>query len=163
MGIPLEVAVNSADLQKAIRKHGHCDFIFIDTAGRSPNKDQDVNELRKLFKIPEQIHCFLVLSATTRYQNLLRADMRFGVLPVKSYIFTKLDETQDASSMINFLISRQKPISYFTTGQQVPDDIEIATRKKLASLILARMREMAQNATNEASNYGSGYRTQGHC
>jgi len=100
MGIPLEVAVSSVDLQKAIRKHSHCDFILIDTAGRSPNKDQDITELSNLFRIPEEIHHYLVLSATTQYQNLLNVDKRFGALPYKSYIFTKLDEIQDASLIL---------------------------------------------------------------
>lgn len=159
MGIPLEVAVSSVDLQKAIRKHSHCDFILIDTAGRSPNKDQDITELSNLFRIPEEIHHYLVLSATTQYQNLLNVDKRFGALPYKSYIFTKLDEIQDASSMINFLITQQKPVSYFTCGQQVPDDIEVASRRKLASLILSSMKKEAENRVNEVNKYGSGYRT----
>lgn len=158
MGIPLEVAVNSNDLQKALHKHSDCDSIFIDTAGRSPNMDQDITELKNLFKIPEGINHYLVLSATTRYQNLVWAEERFGVLPVKSYIFTKLDEIQDSSSMVNFLISRQTPISYFTTGQQVPEDIETASRKRLATLILARMKKMPENPINEVNRYGSSYR-----
>jgi flagellar biosynthesis protein FlhF len=162
MGIPLEVVVNSTDLQKAIHKHRHCDFILIDTAGRSPNKDQDITELRNFFRISEEIHHYLVLSATTRYQNLLNADKRFGVLPYKSYIFTKLDEIQDASSMVNFLITRQKPVSYFTFGQQVPDDIEVASRKKLAALILSGMKKKTENPINEVNRYGSGFRASGH-
>jgi flagellar biosynthesis protein FlhF len=156
MGIPLEVAVSSTDLQKAIRKHSECDSILIDTAGRSPNQEEAILEMKKLFSIPEEIHCYLVLSATTRYKNLLYADQQFGALPFSSYIFTKLDETEDASSMINFLISRKKPVSYFATGQQVPEDIEVASRKKVASLVLARMRKAAENPAHGVSNYGSG-------
>jgi flagellar biosynthesis protein FlhF len=143
MGIPLEVAVGRSDLQKAIRRHRDCDLILIDTAGRSPNQEQAIAELKDLFSIPEEIHGYLVLSATAQYKNLLHADDRFGALPFKSYIFTKLDETEDASSMINFLISREKPVSYLTTGQEVPEDIERASRKKLASLLLTRMRDTA--------------------
>ena len=92
-------------------------------------------------KIRQNIHSFLVLSATDRYKNLVNSDNRFNVLPIKSYIFTKLDETLDPSTMVNFLVSREKPVSYFTTGQQVPEDIEAASRKKLATLILAGMKQ----------------------
>ncbi|MBW2609909.1 MAG: flagellar biosynthesis protein FlhF [Deltaproteobacteria bacterium] len=158
MGIPLDVAASSDDLQKAIQKHSDCDRIFIDTAGRSPNRDQDINELRDLLNVPEKIHLYLVLSATTQYKNLINAEKRFGALPYQSYIFTKLDETQDASTMINFLISRQKPVTYFTTGQHVPEDIEIASRKKLASLLLAGIREMPNNSMNKENNNGPSYR-----
>lgn len=155
MGIPLEVAVSRSELQKAIGKHSDCDLILIDTAGRSPNHDQAITELKEILNIPEKIHGYLVLSATEQYENLLYADKGFGALPFKSYIFTKLDETRDASSMINFLITRDKPVSYFTDGQQVPEDIEVASKKKLASLILARMREAAENPMNEVNKYGS--------
>lgn len=156
MEVPLETATSNSDLEKAIRKHENRDLILIDTAGRSPSKNKDVAELKSLFTDQRDIHYYLVLSAMTRYRDLLHANKRFGELPFKSYIFTKLDETQDPSSMLNFLISQKRPVSYFTTGQQVPDDIEIATRKKLASLILGRLAHVGQNRMNEAATYGSG-------
>jgi flagellar biosynthesis protein FlhF len=140
MDLPLEVAANRNELKEAIRKHSDCDRIFIDTAGRSPNRDGDLTELKRLLSIDDEIHSFLVLSATTQYQNLINAEKRFGALSFKSIIFTKLDECGDLSTMINFLLSRQKPVSYFTAGQNVPEDIEIASKKKLATFLLAGMR-----------------------
>ncbi len=149
MGVPLEVAVNSKDLEKAVNKHGDCDRIFIDTAGRSPANGKDIAELKNLFRIKKDIHPFLVLGANTEYQSLIKAEKSFGVIPYQSYIFTKLDETQDISTMINFLISRRRPVSFFTTGQQVPEDIEFASRKKLASLLLAGMSETPNNSVSK--------------
>lgn len=159
MGVPLEVAVNRLELQKAIAKHSDSDLILIDTAGRSPNHKEAIRELREILDLPEDIHGYLVLSATEEYKNLLHADESFAALPFKSYIFTKLDEIQNASSMINFLIARDKPVSYFAAGQQVPEDIEAASKKKLASLILAGMYGTAGNSINEVNEYGSSDRT----
>lgn len=159
MGIPLEVAVNRQELQNAVQKHRQSDLILIDTAGRSPNQAEAIEELKDVLNIHEDIHSYLVLSATEQYGNLVHADGSFGNLPFKSYIFTKLDETKDVSPMINFLIDRQKPVSYLTGGQQVPEDIEVATKKKLASLILAGMRETAENSKDEVMKYGSSDRT----
>jgi flagellar biosynthesis protein FlhF len=155
MGIPMEVAGSRKDLKQAVSRHADCDIILIDTAGRSPNSGQEVLELKNLFNIREAVHHYLVLSATTGYGGLRHADEKFGTLPFSSYIFTKLDEVQDASSMVNFLISRHKPVSYFTTGQQVPEDIEVASKKRLASLLLARMQTLAENPTDEVRTYGS--------
>jgi len=76
MDLPLEVAVNSNELKEAIRKHGDCDRIFIDTAGRSPHKDGDITELNKLLSIDEDIHSFLVLSSTTQYLNMINAEKK---------------------------------------------------------------------------------------
>jgi flagellar biosynthesis protein FlhF len=159
MDLPLEVASNVNELKEAIRKHNDCDRIFIDTAGRSPNKDGDITELKKLLNIDEEIHPFLVLSATTQYQNMVNAEKRFRALSFKSLIFTKLDESGDLSTMINFLLSRQKPVSYFTAGQNVPEDIEIASKKKLATFLLAGMRGSQNNSMNEEKNDRSSCRS----
>jgi len=159
MDLPLEVAVNRNELKDAIRKHSDCDRIFIDTAGRSPNKDGDITELKRLLNIDEDIHPFLVLSATTQYQNMINAEKRFSGLSFKSCIFTKLDESGDLSTMMNFLLARQRPVSYFTAGQNVPEDIEIASRKKLATFLLAGMRGTQNNSISEEKNDRSSCRS----
>jgi flagellar biosynthesis protein FlhF len=151
MDLPLEVASRRDDLQMAISKHEDCDAIFIDTAGMSPSKHDRIREISEVLNIGKDIHHYLVLSATTQYQTLLNTEKRFGVLPFGSYIFTKLDETDDASPMLNFLISRSKPVSYFTTGQQVPEDMEQASRKRLASMILNRHIAGGGNMANEVN------------
>jgi flagellar biosynthesis protein FlhF len=159
MGLPVEVAVSGKDLQKAIRKYSDYDRIFIDTAGRGPNGDQGNNDLLKLFKDHDNVHGFLVMSATTQYNNMINVSDRFESLPFHSYIFSKLDETEDLSPMINFLISKEKPVSYFTTGQQVPEDIEIASKKKMASFLLSGIREESNIGKNEGYYNGSSCRS----
>ncbi len=159
MDLPLEVAANNGELKDAIRKHSDCERIFIDTAGRSPNKNGDIAELKRLFNIDEDIHQFLVLNAGTQYRNMIGAEKRFGELSFRSVIFTKLDESEDHSAMINFLLTRQKPVSYFTAGQNVPEDIETATRKKLATFLLAGMRGTQNNSISEERNDRSSCRS----
>ena len=162
MGIPLEVASGKIELDEALRRNRDADLILIDTAGRSPNSKEDIIELSQMFRGREDIHHFLVLSAATDYTNLLRAADRFGRIPYRSIIFTKLDEIRDGSAMMNFLISKQKPVSYFTTGQQVPEDIEKASRKRLAKLMLGMPKNGAyvSEDAKEDIEHGSGNRTQ---
>jgi len=162
MGIPLEVATSGKELKNAIQKHGDCERVFIDTAGRSPNQDQDIHELKKLFDVSHTIHSYLVLSATCGFQNLLHTNKRFNALPIRSYIFTKLDEAGDASPMVNFLVSQQKPVSYFSIGQQVPEDIEIASKKKIASMLLSELRETLKNSVQRENLYGPSNRPSSH-
>jgi flagellar biosynthesis protein FlhF len=159
MGLPVEIAVSGKDLQNAIRKYKDFDRIFIDTAGRSPDGDQGNNDLLTLLKNHDNVHGFLVLSATTQYRNMLNTSDRFENLPFHSYIFTKLDETEDLSPMINFLISKEKPVSYFATGQQVPEDIEIASKRKMASFLLSGNREESNIERNEGNYNGSSCRS----
>jgi flagellar biosynthesis protein FlhF len=158
MGLPMEVAVSGKELNKAIRKYSDYDRIFIDTAGRSPNSDQGNTDILNLFKDNANAHGYLVLSATTHFKNMLTTSERFENLPFHSYIFSKLDETEDLSPMINFLILKEKPVSYFTTGQQVPEDIEIASKKKMASLLLSGIKEKSHKVSSEGIYNGSSCR-----
>jgi flagellar biosynthesis protein FlhF len=81
----------------------------------------------------------LVLSATTKDADLARTVERFSLLPIRSYIFTKLDETEEYSSLFNQLLRFRRPLSYLANGQKVPEDIELATKGKVASLVLNRI------------------------
>jgi len=140
MSVPLEVATTREELQAAVSRHSDCDAVFIDTIGRSPNNMEELKELKDILSIPEKIHHYLVLSATTQYENLIHAEKRFNLLPFDSYIFTKLDEAEDPTAMINFLVMGEKPVSFFTMGQQVPEDIEPASKRRLAAMMLNRNR-----------------------
>jgi flagellar biosynthesis protein FlhF len=136
MNLPLETATSAEQLARVIGKHRDKEVLFIDTAGRSPSQQDDLNELKAIFRIPRRIEHQLVLSATTQYQDLIKAAAAFQPLECSNYIFTKLDETSDGATIMNFLISRPRPVSYVTTGQRVPEDIEPASRKRLAALLL---------------------------
>ncbi len=149
MDVPVEVVGTRDELRDAIERHNDCDRIFIDTAGRSPNNKNDIAELNDVLNIHDDIHTYLVLSATTQYKNLLNSEKKFGVLPYKSFIFTKLDEAQERSTMIDFLVSCNKPISYFGIGQQVPEDIESASKKKLATFLLSEMKSSNSKGLND--------------
>jgi len=136
MALPMEVVHTKDDIIRGIHKHRDCDLILIDTTGRSPNSRREIAEMGAFLDIGERIHHYLVLPATARYGYLSEAARQFGALPIGSYIFTKLDEVEDTSDMINFLLMKQQPLSYVTTGQQVPEDIASPTKKTLASMVL---------------------------
>ena len=61
---------------------------------------------------------------------------RSGSMPLDSIIFTKLDESSSYGSIFNHAIRFKKPVSYLTTGQNVPEDIELATKERLVDLLL---------------------------
>lgn len=136
MALPMEVVHTKEDIIDGIRKYRDCDLILIDTTGRSPNNRKEIAEMGAFLDMGERIHHYLVLPATARLGYLSEAEKQFGVLPIGSYIFTKLDEVEDTSDMINFLLTKPQPLSYVTTGQQVPEDIASPTKKTLASMVL---------------------------
>lgn len=135
MGIPLEVASTPKELEKAVEKHAACDLIFIDTAGRSHKDKEKLDEMKNFLedKIPMEV--YLCLSATTKDRELEEILNRFRIFQVNKVVFTKIDECESFGNMVNLLMKDNLQIAYFTTGQRVPEDIEIATPAKLADMI----------------------------
>ncbi len=109
------------------------DVILIDTAG---NMGNNFSELEELIDIIERntsykVEISLVLSATSKARDLEKILHTFESFPLQSFVFTKLDETDDLSDMINFLIKHEKPISYLSIGQAIPEDLMVATKEYL--------------------------------
>ena len=113
-----------------------CDFVLIDTAGRSPKDTLKLNELKTFLDAarPEEVH--LVLSSTASRQCAELAIERFGDVRIDKLIFTKLDEAPSVGTLIGVIQTVKKPLSYVTTGQDVPADLEVARGKRVAQLIL---------------------------
>ena len=136
IGSPLKVVSSPEDLKEAIRGMSDYDFVLIDTAGRSPNDTLKLNELKGFLQAagPDEVH--LVLSTTASQACVELAIERFADVRVDKIIFTKLDEAAHVGVVLNVIKKVNKSLSYVTTGQDVPNDIEVGRGKKLAQLIL---------------------------
>ncbi|MRR05584.1 MAG: flagellar biosynthesis protein FlhF [Deltaproteobacteria bacterium] len=136
MGVPLEVASTPKDLEKALAAHTDKDLILIDTVGRSPKDKETIEGLRSMLDSSFTIETHLCVAATTRERELRGIVESFKALPISRLLFTKLDESSSFGSIVNLQIENKLPLSYFTRGQRVPEDIEPASGKKVAELIL---------------------------
>jgi flagellar biosynthesis protein FlhF len=141
MGIPLEVASTPKELEKAVEKHSACDLIFIDTAGRSHKDKEKLDEMKNFLENKIPIEVYLCLSATTKDRELEEILSRFKIFQISKVVFTKIDESESFGNMVNLLMKANLQIAYFTTGQRVPEDIEVATSAKLADMILREAAE----------------------
>jgi flagellar biosynthesis protein FlhF len=136
MGIPVEVVDSADEIISVLSKYKLMDMVLVDTAGRSPSSDEQLEELKQFVHSsqPDEIH--LVLSATTKYFDMIRIIERFGTaVPINRMIFTKLDETRYYGAFLNLMSNFQIPLSYYTTGQNVPDDLEIPELYSLSERI----------------------------
>lgn len=135
--VPLEVAYTPKELRIALEKHNDKELILIDTAGRSPLNEQQMRELKAFLESPQDvIEVFLVLGATTKQSDLWETITRFSQIPISNLVFTKLDETRSYGVILNVVNRLRKSLAYVTTGQSVPDDIEVPDPQKIARLIL---------------------------
>jgi flagellar biosynthesis protein FlhF len=136
LDIPLEVALTKSEALTYIRRHSKAELILIDTAGRSPRDEAGMEELRQLMTLDHPLETHLVLSATTRDQDLHDSLARYAGLPVHRLLFTKLDETTSYGGIFNAVQRAKTPLSYLGVGQNVPEDLMVARPEFLADLIL---------------------------
>ncbi|HWE36639.1 MAG TPA: flagellar GTP-binding protein [Isosphaeraceae bacterium] len=138
ISLPLAVANAPGEMRRAIQELGDVDLVLIDTAGRSPRDEVKIRELAAFLAEakPDEIH--LVLSAVAGERSLRAAVERFAVVQADRLILTKLDEADCLGGILALLGQANRPVSYLTTGQAVPDDLEPADRRRLARLILGQ-------------------------
>jgi len=134
--LPLAVGSDPASALRAIDELGAVDLVLVDTAGRSPKDEPRIHELGGLLDRirPDEVH--LVLSASTSHGGFRAAAELFAPARPDRLILTKLDEAENLGAFAAILGRTDRPVSYLTTGQSVPDDIEEADRRRLANLIL---------------------------
>jgi flagellar biosynthesis protein FlhF len=113
------------------------DVVLIDTAGQSQYDRSRLDELRRLIPGDLNISTHLLLTIATAESEMNKAADNFKCLNYQSYIFTKKDETQKCGTIFNQIMKQSLPVSYITTGQNVPEDIEQAVREKLLKLIVS--------------------------
>jgi len=133
------IAVENVDgFQEAVERLEGYDVILVDTAGMSPYDTQklirtveyvDSKTLRAL-----EVH--LVLPATIKYEDMEDIYTNFSFLNLDSVIITKFDETKHLGTLLNFMLLYDVPMSYFSTGQEVPDDLRIASKEYLLERLI---------------------------
>ncbi len=136
IGIPLEVVYSSDELTATIARHRDKDLILIDTAGRSPKNRQQIQELQSLLAVEPAIETYLVINTGAKYRDALEMVNGFSCCSPSKFLFTKVDESANIGTIINLLYRFPLALSYIATGQNVPDDIEIADPGKLADRLV---------------------------
>ena len=137
--VPLSVVMTPEDVMPAIENYADSDLILVDTYGFSHRNDEQREKLKGLInavapEVSKQV--FLVLSATTKYTDLKEIIDIYKGLTDFDLIFTKLDETRAYGNILNSKLYSGKSLSYVTTGQGVPDDIEEIDMQKLTMKLL---------------------------
>lgn len=135
LNVPLQVVYQPSELHHALHALADCDLILMDTAGRNFRIDRNVVEMKHILSAVPVDETYLVLSMTSKPDDLDKVAAVFQELPVDKFLFTKMDETSTYGAILNLMMTYRKPISYVTTGQNVPDDIEVANVEKVLRLI----------------------------
>ncbi len=139
LSTPMEVVYTPDDMRSLVEKYSSCDLIFVDTAGRSHKNLEQKNNLAAIIDcVKDEYECevFLVVSATTKYNDLKSIAGVYGNMFDYKFIFTKLDETRGLGNILNLRLDTEKALSYVTWGQNVPDDIGVLNPQVIAKKLL---------------------------
>lgn len=138
IGLAADVALTKREAAECIRRRSQADLILIDTAGRSPRDAAGMEELKELISLDHPCEVHLVLSATTRERDLKDGVAPYAGIPISRLLFTKLDETTGFGGLFEMSLRTGLPLSYFSTGQRVPEDLEVVRPERVADLLLER-------------------------
>jgi flagellar biosynthesis protein FlhF len=138
------VTVENIDaFQEALETLNGYDIILVDTAGMSPYDTQKFIKTVEFVQLetPRKIEVNLVLSATVKYEDMDDIYNNFSFLNLNSLIITKFDETKHFGTLLNFMLLYKKPMSYFSVGQEVPDDLKVASKEYLLERFIGDLDE----------------------
>jgi flagellar biosynthesis protein FlhF len=138
MGVPFDVVYSTDEMHDAIASYDDREFVFVDTAGRSPSNGTHLEDLRTILSSRDDISSYLLLSATTRFRDMLHIKRAFDHPSLRGIIFTKLDETTAYGPMLSLLYTSALPVCFLTNGQEVPEDIILADEDDLLRLMARR-------------------------
>ncbi len=136
IGLPMRIANDTTELLQALQAFRDFDAVLMDTAGGSPFNREQIAELKSAFDVVPPDEVILVLGANMQYEELQAALASYRCLKPSSLLCSKLDETRRYGGLFSIAAEAGVPLCYFSTGQNVPDDIELATPSKVAKLVL---------------------------
>lgn len=136
---PMEIVYSAEELNQKMERFVSYDIVFVDTAGFSHKNEAQKEDMRQLLAGLDEAYArevYLVLSATTKYNDLLDIVDTYRKISDYKLIFTKLDETTTYGNILNIKLYTQAELSYVTNGQNVPDDIEVFDTQKIVKQLL---------------------------
>jgi flagellar biosynthesis protein FlhF len=151
MKVQIDTVISPADFADKLDRMSNNDYIFIDTMGSSPYDIQKIESIRDFLETgshSHEIEVMLVLPSSLKYEDLKEGYNSFSKLNIDTIMFTKLDETKGFGNIFSLIHDIQKPISYFSIGQEVPEDIIVAKSEYLVDCLLHGFKRERVNDDN---------------
>ena len=136
IGLPVHVANDAAEYADALRQLRQHDLILVDTAGGSPYNTEQIDELCAIFAVAPPDEVILVVAANAQLEEQETVLKNFARLAPTSLLIGKIDETRRYGTLFSLAAEARLPLSYFSTGQSVPDDMVLAHPGMVANWIV---------------------------
>jgi flagellar biosynthesis protein FlhF len=140
LGVPFQAVESTAALEHAIESAPPSALVLIDTAGYSAAMLQDLGgDLAAFLSRRQDIDTHLVLTASMRLDDLYRTAGLYDAFRPAKLLFTRVDETSSLAAVFCVATRRNKPVSFLSAGQSVPEDLEPATREKIVESLVRQL------------------------
>lgn len=126
LGVPVQIANNHEEMQKALESFSERKLVIIDTAGISQRESDLVEQFETLIHKNVKIHPFLVLSATAQESVINETIKAFSSIDLTAAIITKTDENGSIGAVLSGLIRNKLPAAFVANGQRIPEDLAVA-------------------------------------
>ncbi len=139
MKLGIETVVDPPEFSSALNALRYSDYILIDTMGSSP---YDKGKIEKIYECLREnnteytVDVVLVMPSSIKYEDLKATYDNFAPLGIDTMMFTKLDETRGFGNIFSLVYETKVPISYFSVGQEVPEDLVAATSDFLVECLM---------------------------
>jgi flagellar biosynthesis protein FlhF len=144
MKLGIETVVDPPEFSNALNALRHSDYILIDTMGSSPydkGKIEKIYECLRSNDTDYSVDVVLVLPSSIKYEDLKATYDNFAPLGIDTMMFTKLDETRGFGNIFSLVYETKIPISYFSIGQEVPEDLVVSNSDFLVDCLLHGFRK----------------------
>ncbi len=139
MKLGIETVVDPPEFATALDALKYCDYILIDTMGSSPYDKGKIEKIYECLNANEtefNVDVVLTMPSSIKYDDMKVTYKNFSNLGIDTLMFTKLDETKGYGNIFSLAYETKKPISYFSVGQEVPEDLVCATSEFLIECLL---------------------------
>lgn len=137
VGVEARVVRKPGEFSRALAGFKRTALVLVDTAGVNGGDRRQLLELNNFFqRCRHKVEVHLLLAASTKEEDMLKMAAGFEALSFSRLLFTKVDESSTHGNLVNVMMRTQTPVSYFSRGQNIPEDLKIATLDKLADLVL---------------------------
>jgi flagellar biosynthesis protein FlhF len=139
MRLGIETVVDPPEFASALNALRYCDYILIDTMGSSPYDKGKIEKIYECLNANDtelSVDVVLVMPSSIKYEDLKATYENFETLNIDTMMFTKLDETRGFGNIFSLVFETKKPISYFSVGQEVPEDLVCANSDFLVECLL---------------------------
>lgn len=153
LGIPVEVVQDQMRLQERLDALSKKRLILIDTVGFSPRDERLERQLTLFSGVRQNVHKALVVNAAAGRSHQQLVLDTYGKQGLDSFILSKVDEMPKLGEAIDMLLQFQVPLSFYTDGQRVPEDLHGLDLERLMDLLMGRPIKTAET-TDIAATHG---------